>query len=106
MAFTIKAPDGLVPAAEAAIYTCPAATTALLNGRFVNKAAAAKLLVLKRKLSGGTARFMDESGGVSLDPGKPYFLPRGLTLEASGELRASDGDGAAIEYTLNVVEKT
>jgi hypothetical protein len=105
MAITFKLlASGILPAADAALYTAPAATsTAIKQIKLENKSGGSVTYTLTVKPSGGTARQFDK---VALASNYGREIDALETLGAGDAIRGSDGNGAAIEYTIHGIERT
>lgn len=99
--------DGQVAAAEGAIYTVPASTTAFVKQvTFFSTAAGAQTLIVWIRRSGGTSRKIRQftlAQNESVD-----FLDDGDTLQLStgDAIRASTTDATSVDYVVMGVEET
>jgi hypothetical protein len=105
MAITFKLlATGVLPAADAALYTAPALTQAAIKQiRLYNKTAGTVTFTLTVKPSAGTARDFDI---IALKAGYTRYISDLETLGAGDAIRGSDGNGAAIDYSIHGIERT
>lgn len=96
--------DGVLGAAEADVYLCPAGTRAFVKSMiFANKLGAATGIEIFLKPSGGTSRRIAYLSVMA--DGDTLYFDEPTTLDAGDAIRGVADDAAAVDYIVSGAEQ-
>ncbi len=104
--FTIKAlADGQLPAAAAALYTVPAATSAIIKTITIsNTDAVTRTVNLYLNVSGVNRRILPQN--MPMPQNYTFIFGDELTLETGDMIQGDASAALVVDYTINGIEET